>query len=172
MENFEKYTKWQTELPPKSCAGSLASYVPDLPPGYGVPPNVRPPIMMDGHVYFKYVKIPEGVTGDALEMINFGQLPQYEYEIVQLTAEQAATFKDWFAGNPKSHTDYITGGRTFSAVGGGGWYLPGNKLTGGIGVILDNNILIKFSMPKMYADQAVPQPVMQMFHEIAVKNGQ
>ena len=172
IESMEKYSKWQTELPPKSCAGSLASYIPDLPEGYGLPPNTRPPIMSDGHVYLKYVQIPDNATGEALDMINFAQQPQFEFEIAQLTTDEAKLFTDWFANNPKSYSEYPVEGRMFYATGGGVWYMEGHTISGGIGTILDNNVMIKFTMPKMYADKATAQPVAKMFHEIAVKNCQ
>jgi hypothetical protein len=169
--SFEPYSRWQKELPPKSCAGSFASYIPDLPAGYGLPPSVRPPLMTEGHVYLKYVQIPENIDDEALELINFASKPQFEFEIAQLSSDQANKFKQWLKNNPKSHTIYNIEGRQFYGVGGGGWYVPGNRLTGGIGTILDNNVLIKFSMPKMYTDESVPFPVAQLFHEIAAKNG-
>ena len=171
IESFEKYGKWRTSLPPKSCAGDLASFIPDLPTGYGLPPNVRPPIVTDGHVHLRYVQIPT-ITGDqTLDTIGFADQPQFEFEIVQLTNDQATKFKDWFKKNKSSYTEYPIENRMFYAVGGGGWYLPGNKLTGGIGTILDNNVLIKFTMPKMYTEKSVAMPIVQMFHEVAEKNG-
>lgn len=171
MESLERYSKWQKKLPSKSCAGSLASLIPDLPDGYGLPPNVRPPIMMEGHVYLKYVEMPKQIGDSALELINFANNPQFEFEIVQLSEEQAIKFKNWFKNNPKSYTDYNVDGRPFYATGGGGWYIPGNKLSGGVGTILKNNVLIKFSMPKMYSDKSVAKPVARLFHTIATKNG-
>lgn len=171
MDSFEKYSKWQIALPPKSCAGELASYIPDLPDGYGLPPSVRPPIVTPGHVYLKYVEIPP-LTGDqALEMISFGNQPQFEFEIVKLTNEEATKFRDWFKENKASYREYPIEDRMFYALGGGGWYMPGNKLSGGIGTILDNNVLIKFTMPKIYADDSVAKPVAKMFHKIAQDNG-
>jgi len=172
LESLEKYGKWQTELPPKSCAGGLASYIPDLPEGYGLPPSTRPPIMNDNHVYLKYVEIPENVTGDALDLINFAQQPQFEFEIARISDQEKEVFDDWFTKNPKSYSEYVAGGRRFYALGGGGWYMKGHRLTGGIGVILDNNVMIKFTMPRIYADTEVARPTALMFHEIAVKNGQ
>ena len=85
IENLEKYSKWQTKLPPLNCAGALANYIPILPDGYGLPPMSRPPIMMDGHVYLRYVEIPEAKNGEPLETLNFAFQPQYEFEIAQLT---------------------------------------------------------------------------------------
>lgn len=171
VENFEKYRKWQTSLPPESCAGDLAAFIPALPEGYGLPPNVRPPIFNEQHVYLRYVKMPESLQGDALEMFNFAQQPQYEFEIVQLTKEQADKFKTWLADNPKSYSEYPIEDRMFYATGGGVWYMPGHKLTGGIGTILKNNVLIKVSMPRMYADETVAEPVTRLFHELAEKKG-
>jgi len=172
IENLEKYSKWQTELPPLSCAGALAGYIPKLPAGYGLPPMSRPPIMMDGHVYFRYIEMPEAKDGESLETLNFALQPQYEFEIAQLTAEEAGRFRSWFRDNPKSWSEYSIDGRMFHATGGGALYMPGHKLMGGMATILDNNVIIKFSMPKMYTDKKVPEPVARMFHEIASRNGQ
>lgn len=171
MNSFEKYSQWQTALPPKSCAGDLASFIPDLPPGYGLPPSVRPPLITESHVYLKYVKIPAASNDQSLAMINFAGQPQFEFEIIQLSNDQAVTFSAWLKNNKQSYTEYPIEGRMFYAVGGGGWYLPGNKLTGGIGTILDNNVLIKFTMPKIYSDKSVVTPVAHMFHTIALKHG-
>ncbi len=171
LENFEKYSKWQMEIPPKSCAGKLAEFVPDLPEGYGLPPSFKPPIMNDTQVYLKYVKVPEANSAQDLETIGYGQQPQFEFEILQLSQEKADTFKDWFKENRSSYSEYKVEDRVFYALGGGGWYLPGTKIIGGIGVILDNNVLIKFTMPNIYSDKSVPEPIAKMFHEIAKKNG-
>ena len=172
IENLEKYSKWQTKLPPLNCAGALANYIPILPDGYGLPPMSRPPIMMDGHVYLRYIEIPEAKNGEPLETLNFAFQPQYEFEIAQLTADEAGKFRSWFRDNPKSWSEYPVDGRMFHATGGGALYMPGHKLMGGMATILENNVIIKFSMPKMYTDKKVPEPVARMFHEIALRNGQ
>lgn len=172
IENFEKYSKWQTQLPPKSCAGGLANYIPDLPEGYGLPPNMKPPLIMDGHVHLQYAKLPEDISGDQWKMVNGGGQDRFQFEIVQITQADTDKFKAWFDANPKSYSAYEIEGRTFYALGGGGWYMPGHKLMGGMGVILDNNVLVKFTMPGIYADTETPRAVAEMFHEIAVKNGQ
>lgn len=100
-----------------------------------------------------------------------GGIANFEFEIVQLTRQQANNFKEWLDKHPKSYTHFDIADRHFYSVGGGGWHVPVNKLIGGVGNILDNNVLIKFSMPKLYSDESVPMPVAQLFHEIAVKNG-
>lgn len=172
LDNLQKYSIWQGSLPPKSCAGSLASYIPDLPDGYGLPPSSKPPIMKEGHVYLRYVKMPISKNGEAPELPNMSLQPQFEFEIVQLSKQQASTFRKWFKENPSSYSEYLIGNRMFYATGGGVLYMQGHRLSGGITTILANNILIKFSMPKMYTDKRIAEPVAKLFHQIAIQHGQ
>ncbi|MEO0368931.1 MAG: hypothetical protein AAF197_09130 [Pseudomonadota bacterium] len=172
IENFEKYSNWQKELPPKECAGSLAAYIPDLPAGYALPPTTKPWLMQEGHVYMRYAEMPELEDAQDVAILNVAAQAQFEFEIVQLTNEQAESFRKWFADNPNSYSEYPIDGRMFYATGGGVWYVQGHRLTGGIAALLGNDILIKFTMPNIYSDRNVATEVATMFHTIASQNGQ
>ncbi len=171
IEALEKYTQWQEALPPSACAGKLAKYVPELPSGYGLPPLGKPPIFNDQQVYLTYAKIPENVPDDALALLSIAGQPQFVFEIVQLSDQETQRFNDLLASNGSSIVKYPLEGRNFYSLPGSGWSIPGNKLFGGIGTLVGDNILIKFSVPGMYADKSVIEPVARMFHEIANKNG-
>lgn len=145
--------KWRRDMFPKSCAGTLAELVPDLPIGYGIPPATRPYTMNSDQVYLAYAEtkgVPDGA--DIQTGIPKGNDVLY-FEISRYTPDEYAQLKQWMADNPGDYLDRSIDGQTLYLMGGVGIYFGQRKINVPRGLTAlydDSQIVIRMSHASLF----------------------
>jgi hypothetical protein len=145
--------KWRRDMFPKSCAGTLADLVPDLPDGYGIPPAARPYTMNSDQVYLAYAEtkgVPDGA--DIQTGIPRDNDVLY-FEISRYTPEEYAQLTQWMADNPGDYLDRSIDGQTLYLMGGVGIFFGQRKINVPRGLTAlydDSQIVIRMSHASLF----------------------
>ena len=151
-EAIQKAQNWQTEIPPRSCAGSLSRYVPEFPEGYGLAPSHRPYVMNDNQVFLTVAELPEQLVNEH-GTANVPQgLQMLSVEILRYTGDEIAKLQTWMENNPDSYRTTQVDGKAAYLMGGMALTRLEKKdrLASGLVVILDDNVVVKVFHPDVY----------------------
>ena len=145
--------RWRDEMYSKSCAGSLAAYVPDLPEGFGVVPTMQSYIMNEDQVYLSYGEIPEPRIDELSGQPNVpADLDRIDVEVRRFSTDELAEAKAWLAANPKDYMTAEINGETVYLVNGLGFGRmgKGDKLLTALQVFQDNGVVLRVSHRSLY----------------------
>ena len=145
--------RWRDEMYSKSCAGSLAAYVPELPDGFGVVPTTKPYIMNEDQVYLSYGEIPEPRIDEMSGQPNVpADLDRIDVEVRRFSADELAEAKEWLAANPKDYVTAEINGETAYLVNGFGFGRmgKGDKLLTALQVFQDNGVVLRVSHRSLF----------------------
>lgn len=154
-DDLQKANQWRTDMFPASCAGSLASMIPDLPDGFGVAPTTKPFIMTEDHVHLGYGELPEelfledGIT-------NYPpNLNLIEFEIVRFTDDEMKTIRDWMDANPKNYMTGEVRGEPVYLIGGFGTGRPGkgDRLATSLHAFPSDNLVVRVSHKSLFTQR-------------------
>ncbi|MEO1660457.1 MAG: hypothetical protein AAFR51_05680 [Pseudomonadota bacterium] len=145
--------RWRDEMYSKSCAGSLAAYVPDLPEGFGVVPTVQPYIMNEDQVYLSYGEIPEPLIDEESGQPNVpADLDRIDIEVRRFSADELTEARTWLAANPKDYVTAEIDGETVYLVNGLGFGRmgKGDRLLTALQVFQDNGVVLRVSHRSLF----------------------
>ncbi len=125
MEDILAAQQWREDIPPASCAGSLARYVPEFPESYGLAPDSKPYVMNSDQVYLSVGELPD----ELLNEYGTANLPQgyplLFVELVRFSDEEIAKARQWMAENPDGYKTYDIDGREAYLMSGLAIMRPG-----------------------------------------------
>lgn len=145
--------EWRDAMYSKSCAGSLAAYVPDLPDGYGLVPTIWPYIMNENQVYLSYGEIPEPRMDEVSGQPNVPlDLDRIDIEVRRFSPDELTQAKTWLSANPQDYLTAEVDGKTVYLVNGLGFGRmgKGDKLLTALQMFQDNGVVLRVSHRSLY----------------------
>jgi hypothetical protein len=147
--------KWRDTMFPRDCAGTLGAILPDLPPGYGVAPNVRPYIMNSEHVFLRYAETKGAVDNpDGPSAIPAGN-DIIAFEISRYSQDELGQLRTWMADNPDDFLTRTVDGKTVYLLAGVGVFFQDRttRVPAGLTAIYDSGLIIRANHPSMFTNR-------------------
>ena len=157
IEAMMEWNQWRDELPPRSCAGTLGKLMPSLPEGFGVFPELKPPIMSDDHIYISYARMPDDLSPDPVTTLP---RPPVDNEIINIelviwSDEEMENFERYIS-NAREGSDYLKynlNGQPVYSIAEYGAFPSTDKMSRGLMMRFPGNLVAKVMHKDIYATQ-------------------
>ncbi|MEL6414538.1 MAG: hypothetical protein AAFQ15_06315 [Pseudomonadota bacterium] len=152
-----EWNQWRDELPPRSCAGSLGNLMPSLPEGFGVFPELKPPIMSEDHIYISYARMPDDLSPDP---VTTQPRPPVDNEIINIElviwSNDEMTNFERYLSNAREGSDYLKynlNGQPVYSIAEYGAFPTTDKMSRGLMMRFPGNLVAKVMHKDIYSTQ-------------------